>query len=75
MDDHKEKSSSLWEPLIEKLGVCSTLNYMFMYISKQEGGLTLYSYKHIHTRIYIHLDKNGVEYNYSPETGKYNVKS
>lgn len=47
-----------WEPLLE-LAAEHVDEFMWMFEVELESGLRLHAYKHIETRKYLHLDKEG----------------
>jgi hypothetical protein len=47
-----------WEPLLE-LAPDHVDEFMWMFEVELESGLRLHAYKHIDTRKYLHLDKEG----------------
>lgn len=47
-----------WEPLLE-LAAEHIDDFMWMFEVELESGLRLHAYKHVETRRYLHLDKEG----------------
>jgi hypothetical protein len=47
-----------WEPLLE-LAEDHIDDFMWMFEVELESGLRLHAYKHVETRKYLHLDKEG----------------
>lgn len=47
-----------WEPLLE-LAAEHADEFMWMFEVELESGLRLHAYKHVETRRYLHLDKEG----------------
>lgn len=56
MTDRYDKPE--WGPL-EELAADHADEFMWMFEVELESGLRLYAYKHIETRKYLHLDKEG----------------
>jgi hypothetical protein len=52
-----------WGPLLE-LSVDHIDDFMWMFEVELESGLRLHAYKHIETRKYLHLDKEGRAFAY-----------
>jgi hypothetical protein len=52
-----------WEPLLE-LAAEHIDDFMWMFEVELESGLRLHAYKHIETRKYLHLDKEGQAFVY-----------
>jgi hypothetical protein len=54
-----------WAPLLE-LAAEHIDDFMWMFEVELESGLRLHAYKHIETRKYLHLDKEGRAFVYIP---------
>jgi hypothetical protein len=52
-----------WAPLLE-LAADHIDDFMWMFEVELESGLRLHAYKHIETRKYLHLDKEGRAFGY-----------
>ena len=55
-----------WKPLLDALGENVAADFMWMFEVELANGTRLQAYKHIDTRRYVHLDRDGAAFVFEP---------
>jgi hypothetical protein len=62
-----------WKPLVGVVGEDIAGAFMWMYEIRTTSGAPLHAYKHVDTREYLHLDREGNAYAYVPESSYHSI--
>jgi hypothetical protein len=63
---HLQHDAPCWPPLIAAVGERLASGFMWMHEDELEDGTTFHSYKHLHTRSYLHLSEDGRAFEWTP---------